>query len=108
MKRAPLDTLGLELGVKCYRMKCNYKSVLQLIQLMDELQSTTAEKDNLLAEKSKDDLDNKAEIERLQGGVTSLSKEREQLKEDNKQLKTELEQNTERVCNLFCITEFMT
>lgn len=76
---------------------CKCDSVLQLMQLMDDLQSTTTEKDNLLAEKSKDDLDNKAELERHQISVASLTEERDQMREENKQLKTELEETSEKV-----------
>ncbi|MCJ8747829.1 hypothetical protein PDJAM_G00157970 [Pangasius djambal] len=72
----------------------------RLMQLMDELQSTTAEKDNLLAEKSKDDLDNKAELERHQVSIASLTEERDQMREENKQLKTELEETNEKVMQL--------
>lgn len=68
-----------------------------VLQLMDELQTTTAEKDNLLAEKSKDELDNKAELERLQVSVTSLTEERDQVTEENKLLKIELQETTEKV-----------
>lgn len=67
---------------------------------MDELQTTTAEKDNLLAEKSKDDLDNKAELERLQVSVMSLTEERDQVIEENKLLKIELQETTEKVWTL--------
>ncbi|KAK3511021.1 hypothetical protein QTP70_029023 [Hemibagrus guttatus] len=84
----------------------NHKVILilpvfpQLMQLMDELQTTTAEKDNLLAEKSKDDLDNKAELERLQVSVASLTEERDQVTEENKQLQTELQETAEKVMQL--------
>lgn len=67
------------------------------MQLIDELQSTTTEKDNLLAEKSKDDLDNKAELERHQVRIGSLTEERDQMREENKRLKTELEETNEKV-----------
>ncbi|KAK2817883.1 hypothetical protein Q7C36_021816 [Tachysurus vachellii] len=72
----------------------------RLMQLIDELQITTAEKDNLLAEKSKDDLDNKAELERLQSSVASLTEERDQVTEENKQLKTERQEISETVMQL--------
>ncbi|XP_058236857.1 centromere-associated protein E [Hemibagrus wyckioides] len=72
----------------------------KLMQLMDELQTTTAEKDNLLAEKSKDDLDNKAELERLQVSVTSLTEERDQVTDENKRLKIELQETSEKVQEL--------
>ncbi|XP_034156118.2 centromere-associated protein E isoform X2 [Pangasianodon hypophthalmus] len=72
----------------------------RLMQLMDELQSATAEKDNLLAEKSKDDLDNRAELERHQVSIASLTEERDQMSEENKQLKTELEETNEKVMQL--------
>ncbi|XP_027012210.2 centromere-associated protein E isoform X2 [Tachysurus fulvidraco] len=72
----------------------------RLMQLIDELQITTAEKDNVLAEKAKDDLDNKAELERLQISVASLTEERDQVTEENKQLKTERQETSETVMQL--------
>ncbi|GAA6089757.1 centromere-associated protein E isoform X1 [Tachysurus ichikawai] len=71
----------------------------RLMQLIDELQITTAEKDNLLAEKS-NDLDNKAELERLQSSVVYLTEERDQVTEENKQLKTEHQEISEMVMQL--------
>lgn len=64
---------------------------------MDDIQSATTEKDNLLTEKSKDDLHNKAELERHQASVASLTEERDQMREDHKQLKTELEETNQKV-----------
>lgn len=78
-------------------MLCKRDSVLQLMQLTDELQSATTEKDNLLAEKSKDDLDNKAELESHRVCIASLTEERDQMREENEQLKTELEETNEKV-----------
>lgn len=89
--------MRLELGIKSYGTLCKRELVLQLIQLTDELQSTTAEKNNLLAEKSKVDLENKTELERHQGTMASLTEERDRLREENKQLKTELEEVNEKV-----------
>lgn len=67
------------------------------MQLTAELQSTAEEKDNLLAEKSKADAHNKAELGRHQASITSLTDERDQMKEENKQLKTELQETNEKV-----------
>ncbi|KAF4075058.1 hypothetical protein AMELA_G00230190 [Ameiurus melas] len=71
-----------------------------LTQLMDELRSVTTEKDNLLAEKSKDELDSKAESERHQVRVVSLTEERDQTREENNRLKTELVETNETVMQL--------
>lgn len=67
------------------------------MQLTAELQSTAEEKVNLLAEKSKADVHNKAELERHQASIMSLTEERDQTTEENKQLKTELEETNEKV-----------
>ncbi|XP_017313628.1 centromere-associated protein E isoform X3 [Ictalurus punctatus] len=71
-----------------------------LTQLTDELRSATAEKDNLLAEKSKDELDSKAESERHQVRIASLTEERDQTREENNRLKTELVETNETVMQL--------
>ncbi|KAF5902614.1 centromere-associated protein E, partial [Clarias magur] len=65
----------------------------KMMQLMDELQTTTAEKDDLLAEKSKGDTDNKAELERHQASIATLTEERDQLK-------NELEETNEQLMQL--------
>ncbi|XP_053471518.1 centromere-associated protein E isoform X3 [Ictalurus furcatus] len=71
-----------------------------LTQLTDELRSATTEKDNLLAEKSKDELDSKAESERHQVRIASLTEERDQTREENDRLKTELVETNETVMQL--------
>ncbi|KAI5629562.1 centromere-associated protein E isoform X2 [Silurus asotus] len=72
----------------------------RLMQLMGELQSATIEKENILAEKSKEDLDNQAELERRQVCIAALTEERDQTKEENVLLKTELEETNEKVMQL--------
>ncbi|KAM9454725.1 centromere-associated protein E [Clarias gariepinus] len=81
--REEKDQMRNELG------ETNHK----MMQLMDELQTTTAEKDDLLAEKSKGDTDNKAELERHQASIATLTGERDQLK-------IELEETNETVMQL--------
>ncbi|KAI4891029.1 hypothetical protein NFI96_013890, partial [Prochilodus magdalenae] len=64
-----------------------------LMQLREELQFTSAEKDHLLA-------DNKAELETCQVNMISLTEQRDQIKQENEQLKMELEQKTEMMSQL--------
>ncbi|XP_037399048.1 centromere-associated protein E isoform X2 [Pygocentrus nattereri] len=64
-----------------------------LMQLREELHFTSAEKDNLLA-------DNKAELEACQVSILSLTEERDHIRDENKQLKMELEDKNEMMMHL--------
>ncbi|XP_062866436.1 centromere-associated protein E isoform X2 [Trichomycterus rosablanca] len=84
--------------------KCQLKNDLVekddlLMQLRTELQSISSEKELLLAEQMKHELDNKTELERYQD-ITSLTEEKDQIKEENKQLQTELDEIKDKVIQL--------
>ncbi|KAL6481452.1 hypothetical protein MHYP_G00095320 [Metynnis hypsauchen] len=64
-----------------------------LMQLREELHFTSAEKDHLLA-------DNKAELEACQESILSLTEVRDQIRDENKQLKMELEAQNEMMMHL--------
>lgn len=71
----------------------------QVMQLRDTLQSTSAEKEHLLSEATKESLACMAELERMQADITSMTQERDQLlelrqglREEMLQLKKELEE----------------
>lgn len=76
-----------------------------MIHLREELQSSIAEKNHLLSEKSKDSLPSVSELEQIQLQIASISEERDQLlevlnglREEKIQLQTELEEKNDLVC----------
>ena len=75
-----------------------------MMQLNEDIRRASVEKDHLLAESAKSDLDNKQEMERLQTSIVSLTEERDQLleviqgiREEKNQLKVDLEKKDEVV-----------
>ncbi|XP_076839139.1 centromere-associated protein E isoform X2 [Brachyhypopomus gauderio] len=71
-----------------------------IMQLRDELLSTTAQKDHQLAENSKFVLDYEAELETCNMTIKSLTQERDQIREENEQMKMDLWEEREKMSQL--------
>lgn len=76
-----------------------------MVQLREELQSTTSEKDHLLAENAQSNLNNMQELERLHASTEErdqLLETVQQLREDKKQLKQDLDEKDDMVRSVHC------
>lgn len=74
------------------------------MQLKHDLQCASKEKDHLMAENAKCDLENTKELERLQANIMRLTEERDQLlevlqgmREEKDQLRSDLDEKDEMV-----------
>ncbi|XP_066516219.1 centromere-associated protein E isoform X2 [Hoplias malabaricus] len=78
-----------------------------IMQLKKDVQRTTSEKDHLLAESAKNEMENMQELERLQTSNASLSEERDQvlevlqgLRDERNQLRKDLEERNDMIMQL--------
>ncbi|KAK1802937.1 hypothetical protein P4O66_021473 [Electrophorus voltai] len=74
--------------------------LMEMMQLRDELLSTTAQKDHQLVENAKAIQDNEAALEKCHMTIQSLTEQRDKIREENEQIKMDLEVGREKMMQL--------